>query len=233
MLDQKVESKKKTGPSTGEFEHSHPSFGMISVGRVSGNFTNHLFGCEVVNSNAIEIKISEATVSQDLGRNWYYPTKQIVSVYMSPVQYAEMISSPNTSGVPCTISQTVEHGRIAYKPIDTVTQHVQSKIESKLEAMEGEVSRLTVMLKELLLKKGAFSKTDKEEALGLLQNLSGPITSGLPFYKDQMLKSIDKAKMEAKAEIDSFVTHAITNAGIKAINNPEALKLLIEDKAVE
>ncbi|MFM9815939.1 hypothetical protein ACKI16_46630, partial [Streptomyces scabiei] len=90
-----------------------------AVSRQQTNRKEQLFGSNTNSNSIISIKISNAEVRQDLGRNWYYDTNVITEINMTTIQYAEMISSPNTSGVPCTIKRTEKLGLIKYKPIDT------------------------------------------------------------------------------------------------------------------
>lgn len=224
-VDIKKTTKDESDPLGGS-EYSHPSYGMISVSRATGG-SGSLFGSEIKNSNFMQIEISEASVRQDLGRNWYHSTNSIVEVNMSPVQYAELITCPNTSGVPCTITRRHDTGSINYKPIDTVTQHVESVVEEKLSSLKGDCKDVFEKVTEILSQK-TIKKADKEEIESLVRRLVADINSNIPFYEESVKESIDKAKVEAKAEIECYVQHAINKAGIKAINDG-GFKVLIGD----
>lgn len=219
MYDEDIKTEDKSTSSIGGLEHSHESFGMVSVSRVSSSHPQKLFGSEVGTNNLMKLTVSKASVNQNLGRNWYHSKDDIVEVYLTPVQYAEMISSPNTQGVPCTINYSIEHGPIKSKNIDTVTQHVESVIDEKLSNFKEEAAKSLKEINQLLNKKGTINKSERESIFNLANKLTAELTSSIPFYEKSVKESIEKAKLEAKVEIDSHITHAITNAGINSINN--------------
>lgn len=223
--DFEITATESTHPFTG-MQYTHPSFGMISVIRQTGGSTP-LFGSEISSSTTMNIQISECEVRQDLGRNWYYDRKIITEVQMTPVQYSEMITNPNTSGIPCTIKYTQEHGHINYKPIDTVAQYVESKVEQELNATKEVNKKSIAAIKELLNKKGTITKSDRESILNLASAMSRNIDSNIPFLKDSYKKSIEKQKLEAKAEIHAYITHVIASAGVKALNDKDVIQLMI------
>jgi len=70
------------------FSYTHPSFGMISVSRMSSSHGERLFGSEIKTNNMMRIEIGECKVSQDLGKNWYFQQNTLTEVIMTPVQYA-------------------------------------------------------------------------------------------------------------------------------------------------
>jgi hypothetical protein len=226
--DVEITSKQVEKPFDG-LDHSHPSFGMIKVGRVSGA-GRRLFGSDVKVDSLISLQISGASVRQDLGTEWYASENEIIQVYLTPVQYAEMISSPDTSGVPCTIRFSEKLGQIVPRTIDTATEYVQSHIEKQVAELKENVSTASKDLMELLAKKGAFTKDDKKAVEDLFKKTLGDVTSGIPHYEKELYEKIERAKMEAKNQIESHISHAINNAGVAALNNPEIAKLVFDNK---
>ena len=77
--------------------------GMVSWARSCNASSRNLFGTEIKTNNPITLRINKAEEIRDLSRNWYHSLEQIVEIEMSPVQWAEFLTSGNTSGVPCTI----------------------------------------------------------------------------------------------------------------------------------
>ena len=112
--------------------YSHESYGMISISRQTGGRELPLFGSEIGSNNTMSIKIEKADVTQNLGTNWYYGHELVCEVLMSPVQYAEMISNPNTPGIPCTIKYSQQHGQIKYRGIDITIKNMQYLVISSL-----------------------------------------------------------------------------------------------------
>lgn len=231
LVDEPVQKTEGDMPcNDGSFRYSHPSYGMISVSRSSSNTKEPLFGSEVATDSVISIKLSQACVEQSVGRNWYFDKQVIAEAKMTSHQYAELISNPNTQGTPCTIHYRSDLGRIKYRAMDTQVEYVESKIERQSSKLKKDVTEKMSDISELLNRKGAMKVSEKQELLGKIVSLTRQITSDLPFYETCMKENIEKMKSQAQIEIDSMVAHAITKAGIEVLNNPEAFKLLLEDK---
>ena len=231
--DVEITTKKSEGHHDEDSEtHTHPCFGLVSIHRVTGD-RQGLFGTELEMSNTIRLTIQEAQVTQDLAHHWYFGKNELIEIEMSPVQYAELISNPNTQGTPCTIRYRNDLGSIAYKSIDTLTQHIESRLDKKLGEYAQNAEDDLQKILDVLNKPKALNKSDRGEIYTLVNTMKSRLVSSVPFHVQSAFGSINKAKAEAKAEVDSFITHAITKAGVKALQDPEALKLLLEDRARE
>jgi len=227
MKDQDIKVEKKAHNEG--FTYSHPSFGMVKISRGSG-LKAPLFGSEIEHGSHVSITVSHAEVTQDLGRNWYFSNGIITEAILSPVQYADLISNPNTEGVPCTIRSTETDGYIKYKPIETVTEHVESVVEEKLSEMNDRVSNIYSDVSSILDKKGALNKSDKESIKQLISKLHADLGSNMDFYQRSHKEALNKQVLEAKSEIEAVVLDAKLKLGERALNNAEAVKLLLNDK---
>lgn len=209
--------------------YTHPSYGMVRVARQSGGNSTPLFGAEIESNSQMAIEISTASVTQDLGRNWYYSKDIIVEAILSPVQYAELISNPNTQGSPCTLRYTQDKGHILYKGIETQTQHVESHIKQRVADLKKSISNIKNSAETILSKKTPLNKKDKESVLKLITNLVVEFNSNLPFYEKCFTENLSKQKSEARAEVESYLAHAVTQTGLKALEDPEVLALVLKD----
>ena len=219
IIDEPIKSVAGRSGGQQEVSHTHPSFGLISVTRATHRSKVELFGAEIEHGSTINIEVRQAEVGQSLGRNWYHARETISSVEMSSIQYAEMISNPNSgSGVPCTIRKTQTADRIVSRHIDSTTTYVQSAIERKVSDLQRKAKTIVADVTEILGKKSIL-KSDREAIKNLIGRLSQEMSSNLPYYEECALESIDKAKLEAKAEIEGYVSHAISRAGIKSLNS--------------
>lgn len=225
---EEIKREQSTMPGRDDdYKYSHPSYGMISVSRYTGGGGDPMFGSEVESNGGIRIAIHEANVEQSLGRNWYHSNKLITEIRMTPVQYAEMISNPNTQGVPCTVAFTQDLGHIEYKGINTVTEHVESKIDSKVTELKSRISTIDKQVSDILTQKGTLKKADKDQIRSLVSKMVVDLCSNMEFYEKSLKESIDRTKMEAKTEIESYLTNAIARIGAKALEDPETLKLVL------
>ena len=203
--------------------YRHPSYGMISIHRTLGGTEEPLFGSEVGSSTKMRIELKQAEITQHLGRNWFYSYESICRVEMSPVQFAELITCPNTEGMPCTINYVRDCGLIKYKGIGTQTQYVESQLETEVSTLKNKVSTINSEVKGIIGKSGTLKKADKEKILSLVSSLVSILNSGIPFYEESLKESVDKLKSEARTEMDAYITHAIHKAGIEAINEKGGL----------
>ena len=210
----KVEVEKRGHSNDGGLKYKHPSYGMIGVFRYQGG-KGEFFGSDLTHDGGIRIEISQAEVTQDLGRNWYYGNKTIVEVEMSGIQYAEMISSPNTQGVPCTIKYDKEHGYIQYAPPMSKEMYVENKIKEKSHEAQESARNITKQVEELL--KGKITAADRDAVIELVRNLSSSLNFELPFYLKSLEEEVDRVKLEAKADVQAMLLHEVTKAGYESI----------------
>lgn len=228
QFDIKVEPTRMRSREDGEeYRYTHPSYGMISVSRC-GATDKQLFGQDTPVQNYMSLTIESADVEQHLGKNWYFGQKTVVEVEMSQVQYAEMISSPNTAGVPCTIRRSQEHGLIEYKPIQEKTTFVKSKIDRQVDTLRKASVTLSKDVKDIL--EGKMLKADKERLQELVDTFKGILNSGIPYYVESLEEHIDRKVVEAKADIQASILHEVTKAGFKAIENGDGVLRLGVDE---
>lgn len=228
----KVEHNTK-GYGDNDVTYTHASYGMIRASRVSGSFSGNLFGTEVDNSGCVEITVGNANLTQDLGDNWYYMYNTILKVALTPVQYAEFITNPNTEGVPCTIKYTKELGHIKYEPHATEVDYNLEKVKTSADKILDLTEARRKKAIEILSQKGGLKKVDKDTLIGLFNGITKEISGEIPFYTDMVKKSAERMVMESRADAEAFVTNIHAKLGSTILNNPEAIKLLLEDKSDE
>jgi hypothetical protein len=89
-------------------DQCHPAFGMARVSRVHAHPGEVLFQSDVRHGEYIMVTISEATRRRELSRDWVHAGRQLVQVSMSLAQWASLVASAGTEGVPVTIDY--DHG---------------------------------------------------------------------------------------------------------------------------
>ena len=203
---------------------AHDSYGAISMSRITGDMD--LFGSSIRTSSAIAIRINVAEEEDSYGKPRHVKKKRIVEVYLSPNQFSELITTMNVSeGVPCTINWLQGKGPI--KRTERTNRREVS--ESFLEEIMSELMETLKKIRdnvEGLKKKKSVSKKDCEKLsfdLGVLQN---HLESNIPFVEKTFIEVMDKAVVEAKADIDATVTHLVTKLGIESL---EQKRNMLED----
>lgn len=85
---------------------THPAFGMCRVNRVSSTPGKSLFQSDLQHREYIQLTVSTAERKRDLKHDWVHAKKTVIEVAMSLAQFASMVTSAGTEGVPVTIGFT-------------------------------------------------------------------------------------------------------------------------------
>lgn len=213
-----------------EDKERHPSFGMISWSRQHTTGMGggaKLFGSDLRHSNLISLKIYEAERQRDLSRTWYFAHKMVAEVIMSQHQFSEFLCSPNQGdGVPCTIRHTTEQRGIEY-PEDAKTEGElhNEEFQERLKTIKQKGKAIRHRIIEMD-KGGAVKKGDFRELAAQVENLIMEISSNVPFITESFDKSMERTVAAGKAEIEAYVQHKITSAGLAALGAepPELLE---------
>lgn len=201
-----------------EDREEHPAFGLVGFSRISGG-DKVFFGSDVPSDHYIQLSIYQANRRHDLGQDWIGPSGSlpIIEVDMSYHQFAELLTCMNVgSGVPCTIKYTngkpVEPLTRRETQGDRIKKQFKERSQQKLVDLEDQMGDLkTVLGKERL------NKDDKLKILTLVEGLIGDARSNSPFYLEQFEEATDKMVVQAKSEVDAFITHAIVKTGLETL----------------
>lgn len=193
----------------------HESFGMISFSRVGwGGGGVSLFGSSIKHGNIIRLRISRADLNRDLSRDCYYAKDDIVEADMSFSQFAEAITSMNTSGIPCTLAY-VGGKRMEPSPYVSKREQFEDEFAASCKDLSKKVEDLQRFAAELAER--PVKKADTKDLINKIVMLKQQIASSLPFVHSQFNEQMDKTVMEAKGEVEAFVQHKIVSAGLDAL----------------
>ena len=211
-----------------EKEFQHPSFGMLGFSRVNGN-SGYLFGTNVQPDNYIEMRLYTGRMKRDDIEDNFYPDDNILTVKMSPVQFSELITSMNYArGVPCTITSFNGKKVEQAKNIENRKTFSARSFNDKMSKFAASINKNMTTAEKLIAKKN-LSKKDQEELRMMLYGIQKELTSNIPFFRQMFQEEMDKIVVDAKAEIDAAMQHAVTKAGIKALG----LQFSSDNKAIE
>lgn len=205
-----------------------PSFGQIAVSRSSGG--QRLFACSVENHSVVRIRITGASIRRDLNRDWIHgDASPIVEVHMSPAQWAEFVSSFNTSGVPCTLAYTKEDGMIEHIPEENKREVFTGEFESNIKKATAKAAHLEAKAQEILKRPGPVKATEKAELLSAMFEMTRIVRDSIPFMANQWNEQMDKSVIEAKKELEAYTTMFVEKLGMEAIKSGTATLALPGD----
>jgi hypothetical protein len=126
-------------------------------------------------------------------------------------------------GVPCTISH--RDGR----PVPGI--ELQTRRDQQFKAEVADVlaearAEITAAIAEV--NAAAIPKNKRESILSRLAKAAQHIASNLPFVTDQFDKHVETTVEHAKIEVNAYLTHAVTMAGLNALEAHDAAEPMIE-----
>jgi hypothetical protein len=218
-------------------ETRNAAFGQINIHRISGG--KRLFGVNFPQDHFIRIAIHTAHLNRNLASDRVFDDKEVVVVDLSEVQWARLIASPNTSGVPCTLARyrdpvsgeylTPQLPEKDFADADTF----KDEIKDRAKKATAEVDAARAKLSEIL-QGGPVRKGDLQEVMEMLRSGSQTFASNLPFVVERAAETIDEATENAKTEVGAFVDFAMLRLGERALGDKvrEALASGADLKAI-
>jgi len=214
--------------SDDEFEREHPSYGLVSISRITGGSgARRLFGSPLANHyGTIRLSIGTAKWIHGLHHDRYYGSLrgEHIEVEMSAAQFADMITSLNMgSGTPCTIRHLT--GVQIPPPPDYATEaeHIRDNFEGSLDKYKAKARTYRKKIEDLTSK---LSTKAKEEIRIALDVIEDQLSSNVPFVVKQFQEATTRITSAAKAEVDAFVTGVVRAAGLEAIAGGKLPSLL-------
>lgn len=225
-------------------QDKHPAYGKVSVTRVSGQAD--LFQVDYPQQHYIKLAISQASVERNLSQDWVFDSKQLIEINMSEVQWARLLSSMNTTGVPCTLNSYIDPVTKEY-----LRPTMPSNIENKSEMFKSEIREtvddgmktLNALISELTSLSEAGVTTKKADIVALknkAEKVYRELMQNLPFVLKQADEAIESAVEAGKGEVSAFIDHSMMRLGERALGEKantytaeqltEVARLVIEHK---
>lgn len=215
----KITEEKAPGGGTA-YRYEHPAMGKVRVSRWSGNTKDRLFMSNVENHAGIAIEIDAAVLVRDGASEWVHGGKRIITIELSPAQWADLLTNMNSEGTPCTIrwDKSQKEPNIPKLPVlGTVMKHVETQFEQAIADLELLDPTEMVAVREALEKLPAKHRTVVTEAFN---NLVGRIKSKIPYVRSRWEEAAVKTLEQLKQEALAFAAGVFMRNGIDAANAP-------------
>ena len=198
--------------------YEDPAFVVVGLHRIEvGGGGTSLFGSDVKHSHAIALTISQAEKirNRELSYDWTMAQKKMIEVWLSPAQFAEMITTMNVGdGVPGTLEY--KDGQTFSMPkMETRSESFKKEIASNIVEVHEGIKSAYETAKNILVQPKALTRKEKDDLLWAIEKVERLFSDHLPFVTDQMSRSLSKMVAEAKANVDVFVVHAIQKTGLE------------------
>ncbi len=207
----------------------HESYGLISITRFQSNHAK-FFGSSISHSGGMSVDIYTAKKIRNLNADHYHQDRALISVRLSSAQFADLITSPNTGGVPCTIDW-FDGKRMEEPPDVAVRAQFVNEFEDKIEKAFARLEEVTQDV-ENYFKSGKGSRVDIRAKLSEVRR---ELAANAPFILSQFNRQMDKVVTEAKSEVESFVENKIRSLGVNALESEiaRALRAPVESSPLQ
>jgi len=206
-------------------EETHPSYGMVAFHRVQGS-PETFFGSEIQGQgHYIVLEIKQGIRIHDNGYDRYRGHKKLIQVRLTAAQFANLLTTMNVAdGVPCTIDRIRENGKtvgvdpppVQKKEIERVTESFTDKISDVIKDLYEKSNEIHAILDQK-----SVGKKSREIIKEAFASTIMSIEDNLPFMVEMFNEATDKIVVQAKSEVDAFVTTVAIKTGLK--NLPLAL----------
>lgn len=205
----------------------HPSWALISLSHVSSSGTR-LFRSPVEHHAVVRLSISTASMSDDADFGpRHHPERQLVEVYLSPVQFAELLTTPNRGqGVPCTITK-LNAARVPEPPpeqddIDEIADRAAGR--GVFESVQL-LSHIIAKVDALRAQGKGLSKTGLGELQADLETARMHATIDVDWWRKELSSRARAVKVKVTADLHATADLVIRNMGLGALAE-HARKLL-------
>jgi len=200
--------------------------GIMSWSRTSCNPAKTMFGTEVKTNNPVSLTISTAEEERSLSSNSYYGKKKIIEVEMTPIQWAEFLTSGNTSGVPVTLVKVNNEFMDKVENNDVIDQF-SSETKVAFDAFEESLSELKSTIGKKLDQGKTLTKTELKEMMRSIDIYRKNCRSNVNFVKDCFTEEMTSIVVKARAEISAYCETETRKYGLASIKEKN---LTLEDK---
>lgn len=208
------------GHCDGESAFEHPAFGQISASRFTATPGVVLYGSDFRHGNAITITIRRSQLHRDLSRDWHFSRDELIAVTLSEAQWATFVSSLNAGdGIPCTLEHVMGK-RMPDLPVRVSTDVVKAELADKMQEVGERVDRAIAAMEGEIGK--SLSGKKRDELLAELHQLRRDVSDRLPFMATSFEKHMEKTVEKAKIEVNAYVESHVRRAGLQALTDGNA-----------
>lgn len=226
VVEYELAEKAKPSPIDDWEPETHPSYGSVYVGRVSGH--TQLFMSPFKHQHYMTLTIRRSTKHRGHANDRIHASEQLIEVALSEAQWARFVSCAggNYEGVPCTIERVGgEQMPRCPEQVEVERFHldVRRKLEKSAEALDAAVEQV-----QKLLEQPSVTKAERKELLGKLKTARAHLADGLPFIAEQLRERMEHIVEEGKTEVEAFFQRMVERLGLKQLvgASPVELKVL-------
>jgi hypothetical protein len=203
---------------------THPAFGMAAVHKTSASHGAVLFDSEIQHRHYVTLTITRADRKRDLGHDWIHPGKELIEITMSEAQWAALVSSTNTSGVPVTIS-AIDNKSLPDLPYE-------SRLQQSFDYAHEAADKMFENVKEKL---AAVEEKPTKANIRALRIAVENSSHDVDYATKTVSEHVENAVTKARADIETMVARHAEHLELEpgAYTAPLALTVAVGAQAQE
>lgn len=167
-------------------------------------------------------------VERHLNKEWYFGHENIITIELSPVQFADAISNMNTFGVPCTI-KTLNGKYLEECPdVESKKELFRNEFKEDLEAINDKLQNEITKVETIIREKKTLNKADKESILSCLSKIQQDLRSNFPYMSECFDEQMDKSVSSSKAEVEAYFQNKIISLGLEKLEELKGMTNVLE-----
>lgn len=189
---------------------NHPSFAQIQVSRINGHKV--LYNSDFNSNNYIALRIRKSEMIRDLSHDWHHEREQYIEVAMSEAQWATLVSSLNSTAIPCTLTYLMGEciDRLP-EPTNRMNQF-GSELSKHLGKAVEQLTEISKTISSL-----GLSKVKTQSLLSMLSSTQANIMSNAQFVEKSFNEHMENQVEKAKCETNAYLYHVVQRAGLDAL----------------
>jgi ElaB/YqjD/DUF883 family membrane-anchored ribosome-binding protein len=134
------------------------------------------------------------------------------------------------SGIPVTLVRTEMNGELEQPSFESFTEQHRDEFKEQAAEVSQDAEDLLGLINDLLSGSGTVKKADRNAIINQAEKVVREIKANMPFMEKSFREAMDKTVTDAKGTIEAFYQHRVIDAGLDALGNAPAPKL-IEDES--
>lgn len=210
------------------------NIGVISISRTNGGSVNRFVGSTVPSETAISIKVYQAEkTSSKFDKERFIPTKGIVTVELTPSQWAELITSLNIGvGSPCTITRL--NGKRIEQTYETesVCSYYENRLQDEFSNITNRFDALFEDAMDILSNKKSINKADRETIMSAYREVERFMGDSAPFIQKMFKEDLDKHTVDAAMAFKNDMSEAMQLMSINQLERISNTKDIASEEVI-
>lgn len=195
--------------------------GTISWSRSSCSEPRTMFGSEIKTTSPVTVRIDRAHVVKLSERDYNVlsDNRPYIEVELTPVQWAEFLTSGNVcGGVPCTVHSVEGKQMSKVEPTD-IAEIYNVAVRERFDEFEKGIKRFEQRIAAALVKGKAMTKTELKEMLSDLSVFRTNTVANVNYVRDRFVEDMGSVVAKARAEVNAYAERTLINTGVQCLMN--------------